>query len=500
MSLFKTKDVLSEPDIEKGIKKYTLDGVFSTSMVTLQGGIYITAFALAMGASQIQIGLIASIAFLSQLMQIPGLMLVNIFPRRKIIVALAATISRFLWLLIILIPFKGQMNPSLLLVFLLFAALIGAIPGPAWSSLLRDLLPTDRLGSINSKRIMLSTLMAMILTLIGGYFIDLWEVWFPENKLYAYSVLFGLGFIFGILGVIAIITMPEPTSQASRLSIVELFQSPIRDKNFSRLMIFQAVWNLAINLSAPFFIVYILNRLGYSIFLVTMLTVVSQITNIVFLKLWGRLADKFSNKTVLSVSAPLFLITIILWNFTAMPEPHDFTIVLLFIIYALTGMSISGVTLGTSSIALKLSPKDKAHSYMAVVGISSAIMGAMAPLIGGLLAQYFDQIQLAIPLKLYVDEVIYSVPIISLKGLDFVFLLTLLIGLFAVHRLAFVREVGEGKRKHVIDELTSSIIMPIRSLTPLVGLGRIAIIPISDLVKATTKQKRSGLPKVNKKV
>ena len=48
-------------------------------MGTLQGGVFLSAFALAIGASNYEIGLIATVTFLSQLMQLPGLFVLKTF-------------------------------------------------------------------------------------------------------------------------------------------------------------------------------------------------------------------------------------------------------------------------------------------------------------------------------------------------------------------------------------------------------------------------------------
>jgi len=496
-NLFIPRIHLKESELGQGLKMYVRDGVFSTGMATLQGGVYLTAFALALGASQKQIGLIASIAFLSQLMQLPGLYLVSRFPRRKLITVLSASLSRLCWLPIILLPFFRDGGVSFLLAFLFIAAMIGALPGPAWNSLQRDLLPLERLGSINSRRILLSTVVAMVFTLSGGYFVDWWESAFPSGELFSYSLLFGLGLLMGLTGIMFILQIPEPLSTAKKVPLGELLSTPVKDKNFRTLLVFLSVWNFAVNMSAPFFLVFMLNRIGLSLFMVTILVVVSQLSNIFFLKIWGRLADRFSNKSVLAVSGPLFLVIVLLWTFTTQPEPHRFTLVLLFIIHFLNGIAVSGVSIGTANIALKLSPRDQAHGYMTVVGLNSSLVGTLAPLAGGFLADYFMRFHLEFPLVLTVDATTYSLPILSIKGLEFLFLLTFLIGLYAIHRLALIREVGEAGKQKVIDELTESIVLPLKSLSVMQGIQRIAIMPISGMMhlagRVMPRKNRAGM-------
>ena len=103
---------------------------------------------------------------------------------------------------------------------------------------------------------------------------------------------------------------------AQRTRIVTLLTAPFRDRNFRRLIVFLSSWNFAANLAAPFFAVYMLRTLGYSMTIVIVLTTASQLSNLAALGLWGTLIDRFSNKAVLEISAPLFLACTLAWTFT----------------------------------------------------------------------------------------------------------------------------------------------------------------------------------------
>jgi len=60
---------------------------------------------------------------------------------------------------------------------------------------------------------------------------------------------------------------------------------PFKDNNFKNLLIFLGSWNFAVNLAAPFFTVYMLKRLQLGISLVIALTVLSQVMNLIFLRI-----------------------------------------------------------------------------------------------------------------------------------------------------------------------------------------------------------------------
>ena len=108
---------------------------------------------------------------------------------------------------------------------------------------------------------------------------------------------------------------------------------PFEDINFRSLVMFLGSWNFAINLAAPFFTVYMLQRLGLEMSLIIGLTVLSQLMHFAFLGLWGKFTDRFSFKSVLGISRPLFVLCILAWAFTTMRERNILTVPLLIVIH-----------------------------------------------------------------------------------------------------------------------------------------------------------------------
>jgi hypothetical protein len=71
-----------------------------------------------------------------------------------------------------------------------------------------------------------------------------------------------------------------------------------------------ASWQFAVNLATPFFTVFIVRQLRFDVSFVLVLSVVSQIANLLALRLWGTLSDRFANKSVLAVCAPVYVFSL----------------------------------------------------------------------------------------------------------------------------------------------------------------------------------------------
>ena len=483
-SLFQPSESITPEELDRGLRSVIYDGMCTQAMGVLTGGAFLVAFALHLGASNFHIGLLAGIPFLAQFLQIPAVYLVEKVRYRRGIAIIFSGASRLFWLVIAAIPLLflshlGAGLPVLIVALVLYAGL-GAVSGTSWNSWMRDLVPERLLGGFFSKRLMLSTGLGMVLTLIAGYFVDFWGGRFPENQPYAYSILFAAGCLIGMLGLYFLFRTPEPKMEmhGETPPLRELLLRPLKDINFRRLLLFSVPWSFAINLAAPFFTVYLLVRLEYSLSSVVLLSVLSQVTNMFFVRIWGKLSDRFSNKSVLLVGGPLFLLCILAWPFTTMPGKYFLTLPLVIIIHIFTGISLAGVTLGTGNIALKLSPRGQATSYLAASGMLNSLAAGIASLIGGSIAVFFATKELSLFLHWSETNTQIGIQAISFEGLDFLFIIAFVIGLYSMHRLYLVSEEGEVTERIVITELTAEMMQQMKSVSTVGGLRQLTSFPL----------------------
>jgi MFS family permease len=274
-------------------------------------------------------------------------------------------------------------------------------------------------------------------------------------EIYAYSILFIVGVIFGIISIFYISKISEPTMITFKKDI-KFFQKliePFKDVNYRKLLIFLFLWNFTINLTTPFFTVYMLKKLQLDLLFVVILINISQVINLLFLRIWGRLSDAFSNKSVLGISCPLFLFCIILWIFTSLPNRYLLTIPILFIIHISMGISISGITLSTVNITFKLTPRGKANWYLAIATVINSIALGIAPLIGGLFSDYFERSEFSWTFSWSSPNGNSQFQVLNLQGLDFFFIIAFFIGFLSLYQLALIKEEGEVKNKIFINEV-----------------------------------------------
>jgi len=393
----KSEKMLTEVEIQNGLSNVIKDGLATQAMLTLTGGVFLVTFALKMGASNLIIGLLAAIPPLAQLIQIPSVYLVEKYRSRRSITTYASLISKVFLFFVGCIPilFSQDLWVTLLVAVMVLRSAFISLGACSWNSWMRDLVPQDQIGTFFSRRMSLARALDIPLALAAGMYIDYWRKHLADHELFGYSTLFFMGFSVGLIGVYYISRTPEPSmgEVESLPRFFTLIVKPFRDNNFKNLITFMGSWNFAVNLAAPFFTVYMLKRLEMDLSLIIALTVLSQVMNIAFLQTWGRVADRFSHKSVLAVSGPLFIISILAWTFTTMPEKYVLTLPLLVIIHMVMGISTAGVTLASATIGLKLAPRGEATSYLAANSLVNSLAAGIAPVLGGLFADFFAKEQ-----------------------------------------------------------------------------------------------------------
>jgi len=476
---------LSDDERERGLRHLVREAGFSNAVTAVTSGVILTAFALHLGASNTTIGLLAAAAFWVQLLQAPGVLLVERLRTRKRIAVLASLISRCALVglaLLALAPRAGGLTLTALVALQVFYCGIATFGGCAWNAWVRDLAPEARLGQIFAKRTINATLVGLLASLAAAFALDR----APEGSTWrpvAFAGLYMAAFIAGLLSCRELALTPEPQmpARAEQVKLLPLLRAPLRDHNFRRLIIFLASWQFAVNLATPFFTVFFVKQLGLNITFVVILGVISQATNVLALRSWGLLSDRFANKSVLGVAAPLFILCIA--AMVGASQIHDRVWVMAYLVglHALMGLATAGVTLSSGNIAMKLSPRGSATAYIAANALISSAAAGLAPVLGGVFADFFAARRLEILLRWTSPGDVLTLMPLRISNWDFYFLIAFALGLYALHRLALVKEAGEVDSKAMVGEIVAQARRDVRNLSPIAGLKMLTDVPAAIL-------------------
>lgn len=485
-----------EAALQSGMNKLIIDAVCSRVMTVLTGGAFLVGMGLALGASNLVIGVLAAIMPLSQIVQIPAIMLVNWTSSRRRLVVGSAVLARFFLLAIAAIPLLASESAQvpLFLICLALFFVLSAIGGCSMNSWMRDLIPQDQFGSFFGKRLAIATAVGAVLMIVAGVSVDRLQKLTGDDGL-AYASVFVIGGIFGIIGALSLRGVPEPP-KAPRVgvSIIKVMMEPLKDKRFRRLLLFSATWNFAILMGGAFAAVYMLERVKISIGYVVALAVLNQLINAWFFRLWGTLADRTSNKAILNVVCPIFVFHLLLYPFTTMPDYWAGSMPILIIIHILGGIGAAGFMLCTANIALEFAPKGQATAYLATNATLAGLAATVSPILGGWMADFFNAREFRITASYQAPGGETEIPAMILGGLDFVFILAAVVGMLALHFLSKIEEEGTIEEREILTQAYASARSSIFGLSNMVGIKRFAYFPIElvDVVALQPTRKVAG--------
>lgn len=470
MSLQPQSDVTAE-DREPGLRLLVVEAALSGGTSALTTGVILTAFALHLGASNLMVGVLAATPFLSQRLQLPAIQLVERWRRRKAIAVVTSLIGRAMLAIMAALAFLGGTGP--LLAFLAAQCVLcgfGAIGSCAWNGWMRDLAPDERLGEVFARRGIWLTAISLVLGLTAALALDLTPAGSSARD-WVFAAMFAAGAVTGLASARVVAMMPEPRMPvaAGRIVLVALLRQPLHDANFGRLLAFVASWRFAINLATPFFTVFIVRQLHFNISFVMVLSVASQIANIAALRLWGRLSDRFANTSVLAVCAPAYILAIVAMIGASQFADRDAVKLWLILLHVVMGATIAGVTLTSTNIALKLSPKGSATAYVAANAMVTALAAGLAPILGGLLADFFAARRFELVARWTGPRGDLPLPI-ALTQWDFYFLIAGIIGVYAIHRLSLIQEHGAIERRKMVGQVLYETRRSIRNISSVAGL------------------------------
>jgi MFS family permease len=457
---FKPRSTLTENEVKQGLQLVIGDGLMAEAMTTLTGGAFLIAMALLMGASNFQIGFLAALPTFTNLFQLISIWLVRKYNNRKAVAVICAVFARIPLLIIGALPllfFPSSQSVQWLIFFLFFYYFFGSIAGPSWNAWMKDLVPEKSLGTYFSRRASYTQTVNVVLSLLLAFFIDYVRRSYPQHLLQTYSLMFITGGVTGLIGAFILSRVKEPRSEPVRDNIFKLFKKPLKDRNFRRLLIFNSAWVFALNIATPFFTVFLMKSIKLSLSYIIALGILSQLSSILTIRMWGAYADRYSNKTIIAIGAPLYILCILAWCFVGIYSSFYTNFIFLALIYIVTGFATAGINLSLTNIGLKLAPREDSIVYLSSKNIITAFFSSIAPLIGGSLADFFTSRHLTVNAEYAGPHAHKVFHLISLHDWNFLFLIGAFLAFLALELLVQVKEVGEVEKEQVVRIMRTNI-------------------------------------------
>jgi MFS family permease len=481
---------VDDESLRRGLRAFQADGVCSQVRDSLLSGPLLVGYALLLGASNVGVGALSALGPATQVLQLPTVALIERWRARKAICWWAACAARVTWLGVLVVPWAvpAGARPSALFALLLAASALGTVSGAAWNPWIRDFLPEDLRNRAFARRIAIATTIGAVLSLLAGLAVE--ELGSRLGSACGgYAVVLGAGAAAALLGLLFLSQIPEPTMPpATHRPWRDIVRAPLQNREFRSLVAFLATWTFAVNLSTPFFTVYLLRRLDLPMAVVIAFAVLSQLTAALVVRAWGAMADRFSTLAVLRVSCAVFLLAVAGWPVVGQVGSPWLVIGGLTLIHVLSGLSTAGVNLATGTVVMELAPRGAAAGYLATNALITGAASALAPILAGLSADWLDTQRLSMTVAwsstFGAGEELALRPI-DVHGLDFLFLASVVVGLYAIHRILGVSARATPRRREVLGalfvEMREQMPQPLRAITTVPSVRDLVYFPFSLL-------------------
>ncbi len=278
------------------------------SAAALGGGEnYLSAFALLLHATPVQIGLLSALPqLIGAWTQILSVKLLHSIQHRRAIGMASLTGQAILWLPILILPLAAPTQaPWLLIGAAVLYFLFGHFGAPAWASLLTDLIRDDQRGTYFAHRATVSAVVNFVAMCAAGLVLHLATSW---NAAWAGFALIFLGAAAAkAVAARALGRIDDSAAFATREAELRLwdFLRHERHSDFLRFLLFSGVMHACVLISGPFFVIYMLRDLQLSYLEYMVWMAAALLGQFLSLKPWGRISDRYGNKKVLIVTGLL---------------------------------------------------------------------------------------------------------------------------------------------------------------------------------------------------
>jgi len=345
------------------------------------------AFALRLGASNADIGLLSSIpSLLVILVALPaGRFIMGRHNPKKWIVASLA-VHRASFTLIVLLPFVIGFGLPVGTISVWIFILIG-IPAHFFNigffSLLADVVSEERRATVFSARAIVNNAASAVLIFVFGVWLK--EARYPVN----YQVMFGVGILTSFISIqyLAKIVVPHrPPPTASRLSLFEevrkLRVALLENAGFRSIVRNTFIQAFLLWTAGPLFILYYIKTCGADEGWLGVNGTVSGLVTIASYVFWRRWMHRFGESTTLKI-------TMVLASTFPLLVGLSPSLVLILFANALNAFANAGVSLSHTNTLLKVMPENSRTEYAAYWSLLMNAGACFGPMVGVQLSAWF---------------------------------------------------------------------------------------------------------------
>lgn len=386
-----TERKLSPLAIERAVRLSYVQAMSASVYAASTGGMFIIGYALKLGATDAQLGLMTTVPMLAVVMQLVASIFIErgVSRRRMTIVSWVVNIAA--WPLLIVLPYalagySSAVKLGAMIAVITLATIFANVAANARGSWIGDLIPEDRRGEFFGKSIMYSGIIGTLLAIVEGTVLD----HVKKMGISAFGWLFAFGMAFGLITTLLFIAQAdvrtEKHSSGGKLS--HMVAETFKNRAVVVVMLFSFLWSLQA-IAAPFYATYVLRDLKVPFVGLGVVSSMVAITMLVSSPFWGNVIDRYGCRPVLTACAAVVAPLSLLWIWVSSPGA------LYWIIgpaNLLSGFAVGGISVALNTLIYKVTPNAGRSGQLAVYSSVVVLLAAPMPSIGGHLPGWLHSI------------------------------------------------------------------------------------------------------------
>ena len=181
----------------------------------------------------------------------------------------------------------------------------------AWFPLLHDVVPSRVTGRFFGNLRTSYQAVSLTTLLLLAWFLGTDAPWWKFQIVFTIAVLF---YIFRLLAILPVSENAVDKKKVKKITIPQRIKEVWRQKNLRIIIFYLSSYMMAFVIAEPFKIKFLKN-LGYGDGFIIAATAMMSLGAIVSLHLWGKLADRFGNHSIFTITNFSLPVITLLWLF-----------------------------------------------------------------------------------------------------------------------------------------------------------------------------------------
>ena len=439
---------LTDEEIERSLRLSIIHGMLMMIFIASTGGMFIIGYFKQLTPSNLMTGIVMAMPMAAGAMNLVAAYLAEHKGERKRLCVTGCYISMASWMCLIAVPYVSSPSvciPASLAALALGHLSLGVTTAP-WMSWMADLIPEKIRGDFLGKRWAGQMIVMAVFAMVEGGFLD-WMGRQHESAqadLRGFSIIFAVGVLFGLVSLQFLQRQhhPRPQHIGGVVNLWRVFLELIRTRGMRPLMLTNVLYMTGFTAAGPFSIVLMREYLELSWLTIGLFNAIHLATVVAGSKFWGRVTDAHGCKPVIVICSLLSIPAPVAWMFVL---PTNYVYVIL-ACNVLAGFCAGGIMVSAMSLLFDRIPQKNRSACMAEFSTITMTLSALAPLLGGLIAETAH----------WSPETIQKLHDVNLSPVKLTFVVSAAAWLVLVFVARFGLHDPKGKRvRHTVGELAA---------------------------------------------